>query len=82
MIVDEVFGAGTDARTLNAAQLVRVARRMANLIVEVIDGTPSALAQALMQTGLLPAGVKPDVITLSGGGRVLPQPACRSVLFF
>lgn len=67
MIVDDVFGPGTDARTLNAAQLVQVARRMAALIVEVIDGTLSPLAQALMQTGLLPAGVKPEVITLSGG---------------
>ena len=67
MIVDDVFGPGTDARTLNAAQLVQVARRMAALIVEVIDGTLSPLAQALMQTGLLPTGVKPEVITLSGG---------------
>ncbi|MDU5730540.1 MAG: ethanolamine ammonia-lyase reactivating factor EutA, partial [Citrobacter freundii] len=67
MIVDDVFGPGTDARTLNAAQLVQVARRMAALIVEVIDGTLSPLAQALMQTALLPAGVKPEVITLSGG---------------
>jgi ethanolamine utilization protein EutA len=32
---------------------------MAALIVEVIDGTLSPLAQALMQTGLLPAGVNP-----------------------
>lgn len=40
---------------------------MAALIVEVIDGTLSPLAQALMQTGLLPTGVKPEVITLSGG---------------
>lgn len=40
---------------------------MAELIVEVIDGTLSPLAQALMQTGLLPAGVTPEIITLSGG---------------
>ncbi len=40
---------------------------MAALIVEVIEGTLSPLAQALMQTGLLPAGVQPEVITLSGG---------------
>ncbi|EPE1609771.1 TPA: ethanolamine utilization protein EutH [Escherichia coli] len=37
------------------------------MIVEVIDGTLSPLAQALMQTGLLPAGVTPEIITLSGG---------------
>ncbi|EPB8711197.1 ethanolamine ammonia-lyase reactivating factor EutA [Escherichia coli] len=42
MIVDECFGAGTDARSLTGAQ-------------------------ALMQTGLLPAGVTPEIITLSGG---------------
>lgn len=35
--------------------------------MEVIDGTLSPLAQTLMQTGLLPAGAKPEVITLSGG---------------
>lgn len=67
MIVDECFGAGTDARSLTGAQLVQVTRRMAALIVEVIDGTLSPLAQALMQTGLLPAGVTPEIITLSGG---------------
>lgn len=67
MIVDECFGAGTDARSLTGAQLVQVTRRMAELIVEVIDGTLSPLAQALMQTGLLPAGVTPKIITLSGG---------------
>ncbi|EPY9095769.1 ethanolamine ammonia-lyase reactivating factor EutA [Shigella dysenteriae] len=67
MIVDECFGAGTDARSLTGAQLVQATRRMAELIVEVIDGTLSPLAQALMQTGLLPAGVTPEIITLSGG---------------
>ena len=67
MIVDECFGAGTDARSLTGGQLVQVTRRMAELIVEVIDGTLSPLAQALMQTDLLPAGVTPEIITLSGG---------------
>ncbi|MBD4938660.1 ethanolamine utilization protein, partial [Xanthomonas citri pv. citri] len=33
----------------------------------VIDGTLSPLAQGLMQTEVLPAGVQPEVITLSGG---------------
>ncbi|XNM90736.1 ethanolamine ammonia-lyase reactivating factor EutA [Escherichia coli] len=67
MIVNKCLGAGTDARSLTGAQLVQVTRRMAALIVEVIDGTLSPLAQALMQTGLLPAGVTPEIITLSGG---------------
>ncbi len=40
---------------------------MAALIVEVIEGTLSPLAQGLMQTEVLPAGVQPEVITLSGG---------------
>lgn len=66
-IVDAVLGPGTDALALTAGQLAQVARRMAALIVEVIEGTLSPLAQALMQTGLLPAGVQPEVITLSGG---------------
>ena len=67
MIVDDLFGKGTDACALTGAQLGQVTRRMADLIVEVVGGTLSALAQQLMQTGLLPADVKPDVITLSGG---------------
>ncbi|AGB77233.1 ethanolamine utilization protein, possible chaperonin protecting lyase from inhibition [Enterobacteriaceae bacterium strain FGI 57] len=67
MIVDDLFGKGTDACALTGAQLGQVTRRMADLIVEVVNGTLSALAQQLMQTGLLPADVKPDVITLSGG---------------
>lgn len=67
MIVDDLFGKGTDACGLTGAQFGQVTRRMADLIVEVVSGTLSALAQQLMQTGLLPADVKPDVITLSGG---------------
>ncbi|STW13622.1 ethanolamine utilization protein EutA [Klebsiella pneumoniae subsp. rhinoscleromatis] len=66
-IVDALFGAGTNAQALTAGQLAQVARRMAALIVEVIDGTLSPLAQGLMQTEVLPAGVQPEVITLSGG---------------
>lgn len=66
-IVDALFGAGTNARALTAGQLAQVARRMAALIVEVIEGTLSPLAQGLMQTEVLPAGVQPEVITLSGG---------------
>ncbi len=49
-IVDAVFGPGTDALSLTAGQLAQVARRMAGLIVEVIDGRLSPLAQGLMQT--------------------------------
>ena len=47
-IVDAVFGPGTDALSLTAGQLAQVARRMAGLIVEVIDGRLSPLAQGLM----------------------------------
>ena len=66
-IVDALFGAGTNVLALTAGQLSQVARRMAALIVEVIDGTLSPLAQGLMQTEVLPAGIQPEVITLSGG---------------
>ncbi|MBX4366062.1 ethanolamine ammonia-lyase reactivating factor EutA, partial [Mycobacterium tuberculosis] len=62
-----LFGAGTNALALTAGQLAQVASRMAALIVEVIDGTLSPLAQGLMQTEVLPAGIQPEVITLSGG---------------
>ncbi|MBT0647523.1 ethanolamine ammonia-lyase reactivating factor EutA, partial [Escherichia coli] len=74
---DALFGAGTNALALTAGQLAQVASRMAPLIVEVIDGTLSPLAQGLMQTEVLPAGVQPEVITLSGGvGECYPhQPA-------
>lgn len=67
VIVNDIFGIGTDARSLTSSQLVQVVRRMADLIVEIIEGQPSLLAQTLMQTALLSEGVKPDVITLSGG---------------
>ncbi len=66
-IVDALFGSGTNALALTAGQLAQVASRMAALIVEVIDGTLSPLAQGLMQTEVLPAGIQPEVITLSGG---------------
>ncbi len=66
-IVDALFGAGTNVLALTAGQLAQVARRMAALIVEVIEGTLSPLAQGLMQTEVLPAGIQPEVITLSGG---------------
>lgn len=82
MIVDECFGAGTDVRSLTGAQLVQVTRRMAELIVEVIDGTLSPLAQALMQTGLLPAGVTPKSLRfLAAWANVIAtSPLTRSVL--
>ncbi len=38
-IVDALFGAGTNVPALTAGQLAQVARRMAALIVEVIEGT-------------------------------------------
>lgn len=66
-IVNDLFGPATDVRTLNAAQLRDVAQRMAALIVEIIHGQPSPLAQQLLMTDLLPAGLPADVITLSGG---------------
>ncbi len=81
MIVDECFGAGTDARSLTGAQLVQVTRRMAELIVEVIDGTLSPLAQALMQTGLLPQVLRPKSLRfLAAWANVIatspPSPFC------
>jgi ethanolamine utilization protein EutA (predicted chaperonin) len=76
------FLAPAPMRALTAGQLAQVARRMAELIVEVIDGTLSPLAQRLMQTGLLPAGVTRGDYPFRRSGRVLPQPARGSVLFF
>ena len=58
-IVDALFGAGTNALALTAGQLAQVARRMAALIVEVIDGTLSPLAQGLL-TGKYLNGIPED----------------------
>lgn len=82
MIVDECFGAGTDARSLTGGQLVQVTRRMAELIVEVIDGTLSPLAQALMQTGLCPQVLRPKSLRfLAAWANVIAtSPPTRSVL--
>ncbi|WHG28177.1 ethanolamine ammonia-lyase reactivating factor EutA [Escherichia coli] len=83
MIVDECFCAGTDARALTGAQLVQVTWRMAALIVEVIDGTLSPLAQALMQTGLLFAGVaRPKSLRFleAWANAIATSPPTRSVL--
>lgn len=82
-IVDALFGATTDARTLTAVQVMQVAHRMANLIIEVIDGALSMLAQTLMQTDVLPANAKPDMITLSGGvGECYCNPPADPFCFF
>ncbi|STF30535.1 putative ethanolamine transporter [Escherichia coli] len=82
MIVDECFGAGTDARSLTGAQLVQVTRRMAELIVEVIDGTLSPLAQALMQTVCCPQVLRPKSLRfLAAWANVIAtSPPTRSVL--
>ncbi len=82
-IVDALFGAGTNALALTAGQLAQVARRMAALIVEVIDGTlltAGAGADANRSTacGYSAGGDYP--FRRSGG--VLPPSARRSFLFF
>lgn len=54
-------------RRSDAIYLTERGAFIARRIIEVITGALSPLAQSLMQTGLLPADITPEVITLSGG---------------
>lgn len=81
MIVDECFGAGTDARSLTGAQLVQVTRRMAELIVEVIDGTLTARAGIDANRFAARRCYARNHYAFWRRGRMLSPPARRPVLF-
>ena len=66
LICHELFG-NADPQRLSLAQLDAVAARMAALVVEVIDGTLSPLAQSLMMTGALRQAYAYDAVFISGG---------------
>lgn len=65
-ICQELFG-NADPQRLSLAQLDAVAARMAALVVEVIEGTLSPLAQSLMMTGALREAYAYDAVFISGG---------------
>lgn len=81
MIVDECFGAGTDARSLTGGQLVQVTRRMAELIVEVIDGTLAARAGIDANRFAARRCYARNHYAFWRGRRMLSPPARRPVLF-
>ncbi|MDF3845604.1 ethanolamine ammonia-lyase reactivating factor EutA [Pseudomonas citronellolis] len=64
-ICRELFGG--EPQALSSEQLRTVARRMAALLYEVIDGALSPLARELLMTEPLPAVGRLQALTLSGG---------------
>lgn len=64
--VMQELGLAADAR-LSRGDLQAVAARMAALVVEVIEGTPSALAHRLLMTDCLRRGHHLDALFISGG---------------
>ena len=66
LICKELFGE-KDPQQLSLAQLDAVAARMAGLVVEIIAGTPSPLAQSLMMTDALRGAHAYDAVFISGG---------------
>lgn len=66
LICQELFG-NADPQRLSLAQLDAVAARMAALVVEVIDGKLSPLAQTLMMTDALREAHAYDAVFISGG---------------
>ncbi|MBS1230048.1 MAG: eutA [Proteobacteria bacterium] len=66
LICHELFGP-QDPQRLTLAQLDAVAARMAGLVVEVIAGTLSPLAQSLMMTSALREAYAFDAVFISGG---------------
>lgn len=75
---------GLDKRTGNLTRqdLEAVAARMAVLVVEIIEGAPSALAHSLLMTDCLRRGHHLDALFVSGGvGECLYHPASDAFAF-
>lgn len=66
-VIDEVFGAAVGAAELDTARLQQLARRMGELIVEVIGTDLSPLCRALLMTPALQPRQHFDAVFLSGG---------------
>jgi ethanolamine utilization protein EutA len=63
---------------LSVKELETLAARMAALVVEVMDGSPSTLANQLLMTDCLRRGQHLDALFISGGvGECLYRPAAR-----
>ncbi len=66
-VIEEVFGRQLQANELHVEQLQKIARRMAELIVECMGSCHSELCSRLLMTPALQAGKPFDAIFLSGG---------------
>jgi ethanolamine utilization protein EutA len=66
-VIEDLFGRQLPAAELNGDQLKKIVRRMAELIVEGIGGSQSALCSRLLMTPALRDGEPFDAVFLSGG---------------
>ncbi len=79
VILRDLFAGGREPGQLREQDLQRVAERMAELIVEVIEAQPSALALRLLMTEPLRAAHRFDAVFISGGvGECMVQPSAES----
>jgi ethanolamine utilization protein EutA len=79
IILRELFGADGVASQLSAQDLQKVAERMAALIIEVMQATPSRLAQQLLMTEALREAYRFDAVFISGGvGECMVRPSAES----
>ncbi len=78
-IARSLYGADCDTSRLDEGKLQRIAQRMAELIVEVIEARPSALATQLLMTDPLREAFRFDAIFISGGvGECMVRPSAES----
>jgi len=81
-LCEAYFGASVDATKLNTTQLESLIKQMASLIVEVLLGTPSSQAKALLMTECLHANYHYDAVFISGGvGECFYRPQSNSQIF-
>lgn len=67
LICQDCLGQNVDPSQMTIQQIKLVLNRMAQLVVEVVQGKPSALAKSLLMTECLKSGVHYDEIFISGG---------------
>lgn len=66
-VIDDLFGVQMQAGQVNGEQLNKIVSRMADLIVDCISTSPSALSSRLLMTPALQPDQHFDAIFLSGG---------------
>ncbi|OGB31025.1 MAG: hypothetical protein A3F78_08850, partial [Burkholderiales bacterium RIFCSPLOWO2_12_FULL_61_40] len=79
LVLRELFQDTKTSAQLDAQDVQRVAERMAQLIVEVLEAQPSALAQQLLMTAPLRSAYRFDAVFISGGvGECMLHPSTQS----